>query len=61
MSIKETRHPEGCIDLRIVPFSMKIDKKLLEKINKDITEKYGKEYIIPLDHHVLLVDMGESK
>jgi hypothetical protein len=60
MSIKETRHPPHCIDLAIVPFSMKIHKKLLDTINKHIIEEYGKEYEIPENHHVLIIDMGES-
>ena len=60
MPIKETRHPEGMIDLRIVPFSMKIYGKQLDAINKYLIEEYGKEYKIPANHHVLIVDMGET-
>lgn len=59
MPIKERRHPEGCIDLSIVPFSMVIEGKLLDAVNKEILKKYGSEYLIPTTHHILLVDMGE--
>jgi hypothetical protein len=49
MSIKEKRHPDGMIDLAIVPFSA-VAKKTVKKL-----------YKIPLDHHVLVVDMGEQE
>lgn len=49
MAIKEKRHKAGTIDLSIVPFSSVADSK----------DK--KKYKIPLDHHVLIVDMGECE
>jgi len=59
MTIKETRHPEGCIDLRIVPFSISVEGKLLDAVNKYLLKEFGSEYLIPTNHHVLIVDMGE--
>lgn len=47
MSIKEKRHPDGMINLGIVPFST------------IATESIKKYYKIPSNHHVLVVDMGE--
>jgi len=47
MGIKETRHPDNMIDLSIVPFS---------SVASNTTKKM---YKIPLDHHVLVVDLGE--
>jgi hypothetical protein len=47
--IKETRHPNGMIDLTIVPFS--------RVATKTIKKMCG----IPLNHHVLVVDMGETE
>ncbi len=60
MAIKETRHPEGMIDLRIVPFSIKVSGKLLDAVNQRLIKEYGSEYLIPANHHVLIVDMGED-
>lgn len=60
MSIKETRHPTGMIDLRIVPFSIKVSPKLLDAINRQLLKDYGSEYLIPANHHILIVDMGED-
>lgn len=48
MAIKETRHPKGMIDLTIVPFS------------SVATNTTKKQYKIPLNHHVLVVDLGET-
>lgn len=48
MNIKVKRHPEGMIDLRIVPFST-VAGKTIKKLCR-----------IPLDHYVLVVDMGEQ-
>ena len=48
MAIKETRHPAGMIDLTIVPFSC-VASNTVKKLCK-----------IPLDHHVLVVDMGDK-
>lgn len=47
--IKEKRHPEDMIDLRIVPFSI-VATKTVKNICK-----------IPLDHHAIVVDMGEEE
>jgi len=55
------KHPDGCIDLRIVPFSMVVNKKLLDAVNKEILKEYGSEYLINVEHHVLIVDMGKQK
>jgi hypothetical protein len=55
------KHPDGCIDLRIVPFSMVVNKDLLDAVNKKILKDYGSEYLINVNHHVLIVDMGEQK
>lgn len=60
MSIKETRHPEGMIDLRIVPCSLKASGKLLDAINQQIIKEYGSEYLLPANHHIIIVDMGED-
>jgi hypothetical protein len=49
MTIKETRHPPGMIDLRIVPFSTIATKPI---------KKY---YKIPNNHYVIVVDMGEEQ
>ena len=49
MSIKEKRHPDGMINLGIVPFST------------IATESIKKYYKIPSNHHVLVVDMGETE
>jgi hypothetical protein len=61
MPIKEKRHPDHCIDLNIVPFSMIVDLELLDAVNEKILKEYGSEYLINAKHHVLLVDMGECE
>jgi len=48
MALKEKRHPAGMIDLSIVPFST-TTTKTIKKMCK-----------IPENHHVLVVDMGET-
>lgn len=47
MGIKEKKHPKGMIDMTIVPFST---------VANMTTKQY---YKIPLNHHVLVIDMGE--
>lgn len=49
MAIKEKRHPKGMIDLTIVPQSS-VATNTIKKLCK-----------IPLDHHALVVDMGEKE
>lgn len=49
MAIKEKRHQAGTINLSIVPFSTVANNTV------------KKMYKIPLDHHVLIVDMGECE
>jgi hypothetical protein len=49
MSIKETRHPSGYINLSIVPFS------------RVATDSEKRRFKIKETHHVLIVDMGESE
>ena len=48
MAIKETRHPSGMIDLSIVPYS------------RVATATIKRMCGIPMNHHVLIVDMGED-
>ncbi len=48
MTIKETRHPPGMIDLMIVPYTWVA------------TDTIKRMFGIPLNHHVLIVDMGED-
>jgi hypothetical protein len=43
------KHPKGMIDLTIVPYC---------EVATDNVKKYCK---IPLNHHVLIVDMGVKK
>jgi hypothetical protein len=49
MVIKEKRHPDGMIDLRIVPFS------------RVATNTIKKMYDIPKNHYALVVDLGEDE
>jgi hypothetical protein len=49
MPIKEKRHPKGMIDMRLVQFSV------------IATDAIKEQYKIPLDHHVLVVDLGECE
>ena len=61
MGIKEKRHPEGMIDLKIVPFSMVVEGKMLDIINKQIIKEFGSDYLLYPKHHILLVDLGEKE
>lgn len=61
MGIKEKRHPEGMIDLKIVPFSMKIEGKMLDVINKQILKEFGSEMLLNSKHHIILTDLGEME
>jgi len=47
MPIKEKRHPDGMIDMRIVPFSAVADES--------VKTRYG----IKHNHYVLVVDLGD--
>jgi len=47
--IKEKKHPYGMIDMTIVPFSAVVSNHV--KIMYDI----------PINHHVLIIDMGEEE
>lgn len=47
VGIKEKRHPDGMIDLSIVPCSV---------VATDTVKKLAG---IPVNHHVLVVDLGE--
>jgi hypothetical protein len=49
MAIKEKRHPPAMIDMTIVPMSV------------IATEETKRAYGIPIDHHVLVVDLGEEE
>ena len=60
MGIKEKRHPDKMIDMTIVPFSMVIEGKMLDDINKRILKEEGSEMLLSPKHHILLIDLGEK-
>lgn len=52
---------DSIIDLKKVRFSMVIEGKMLDDINKRLLKEYGSEMLLNSKHHILLVDLGQKK